>query len=246
MPLPKTQHAVFPITMPSTKKKVNFRRFLSREEKILLMAKQSDERADKLRAMYQVVNNCCMDDTDISAIPTFDFDYAFLKLRAESVDNIVEVRYTDDEDENEYPVSINLEKVNVVVPKEKLPSVEVEGTPIKIKLKYVTIGEMMAIVDELEDNLKAKQDDEEVKTIDLGDLLLEKCIAQVYDDETVYDEFTREELFEWLDELPTKTTEEIRQFLEGSPDLTYKTSYKRKDKSVREVELRGIDDFFTL
>ena len=91
--LPKIKHPTFEFVVPSTKKKETFRPFLVREEKILLIAKSSDDKMDVLRALKQVVNNCAISKTfDIDKLALFDLEYLFLKLRAVSVSNIAKVR----------------------------------------------------------------------------------------------------------------------------------------------------------
>ena len=234
MNLPKISHPIFQITIPSTKKNINFRRFLASEEKILLMAKESDDRYDKLLAIKQVITNCVVDDFDIDSMATFDFDYVFMKLRANSVDNMVEVRYLDEEDQLEYALKIDLNEVKLVVPKTFKDVVNVGD--IKIKLQYPTIGKMLSSI----------QLTREDNTFDLEDVLKEQCVKQIYDTENVYDEYTKQELIEWLGQLPLEANKQIKAFIASIPDLEYKTSYKTKAGTKREVELRGIEDFFTL
>ena len=90
--LPKIKHPNFEFVIPSTKKKESFRPFLVREEKILLMAKASEDLSEALRAIKQIVNNCCMNTTfDVDRLTIFDLEYLFLQIRAISVNNIVSV-----------------------------------------------------------------------------------------------------------------------------------------------------------
>ena len=89
MSLPKIEYPLYQITVPSTKKNLKFRPFLVKEEKLLLMGKESTESSDILMAIKQIVNNCCVDDMDINKLCIFDLEYIFLKLRSLSVDNIV-------------------------------------------------------------------------------------------------------------------------------------------------------------
>lgn len=234
MNLPKISHPIFQITIPSTGNAVNFRRFLALEEKILLMAKESDDRYDKLLAIKQVITNCVVDDFDIDSMATFDFDYVFMKLRANSVDNMVEVRYLEEEDQQEYTLKINLNDVKLIVPKKFKDVVEIGD--IKIKLQYPTIGKMLS-------SIQLTRDDDR---FDLEDVLKEQCVKQVYDKDNVYDEYSQEELIKWLGELPLDANKQIKTFIANVPNLEYKTSYQTKAGTKREVELRGIEDFFTL
>ena len=150
MNLPKISHPIFQITIPSTKKRINFRRFLASEEKILLMAKESDDRIDKLLAIRQVINNCLIDDLNVDDMSTFDFDYVFMKLRANSIDNMVEIKYTDTEDNEQYLVQIDLNKIEIRLPKKINDVVDVTDN-IKLKLQYPTMGKMIASIESLKE-----------------------------------------------------------------------------------------------
>ena len=101
MALPKLQTPVFDIVIPSINKAIEFRPFLVKEEKILLMARQSEDERDMVKAIIQIINNCAISDINIKDLTMVDIEYLFLKLRAKSVNNIVEVVYNDGEDEKE-------------------------------------------------------------------------------------------------------------------------------------------------
>ena len=117
MSLPKIDYPIYNLTIPSLKKKCKFRPFLVKEEKLLLMAKESKNPSDILMTVKQVVNNCILDKTvKIEKLPIFDLEYIFLKLRALSVDNIVKITYKDFEDNKDYNFEINLEEVEVQFP----------------------------------------------------------------------------------------------------------------------------------
>jgi hypothetical protein len=105
MPLPKTKYPLFEATLPSTKKKIMYRQMLVSDEKILLMAKSGEDEADINRAVKQVVNNCVTPDS-IEKFTTFDIEYLFVKIRAVSIGNVIEVGFIDKEDEKEYDFSI--------------------------------------------------------------------------------------------------------------------------------------------
>ena len=100
MGLPKISSPIFDLTVPSTKQAVKFRPFLVKEEKILLMASQTGNETDILNAITQIVNNCVhADGFDVTKLASFDIEYIFLKIRAKSVDNVVELAFRDNEDE---------------------------------------------------------------------------------------------------------------------------------------------------
>jgi hypothetical protein len=93
MPLPKIDQPLFDMVIPSTGKKVTFRPFLVKEEKILLMAMESEDDAAVLLAIKQIVNNCCVEDMDVDSLPVLDLEYMFLQLRARSIGEVVNLKY---------------------------------------------------------------------------------------------------------------------------------------------------------
>ena len=114
MSLPKIEYPIHLINIPSINKKIKFRPFLVKEEKLLLMAKESDNLADNLLATKQVINNCCLEPLDINKLAIFDLEYIFLKLRALSVDNMVKLSYVDNEDNKTYTFDVDLNEVEKI------------------------------------------------------------------------------------------------------------------------------------
>jgi hypothetical protein len=114
MALPKLMHPTFELTVPSTKKTCKFRPFLVKEEKLLLMAKQSGEQIDIVNVLKQVINNCDVESVvDVSQLSSFDIEYLFLKLRAKSINNMIELSYTDYEDDQNYKFTVNVDDVEI-------------------------------------------------------------------------------------------------------------------------------------
>ena len=136
MSLPKISYPVHTIQIPSTKKNAKFRPFLVKEEKLLLMAKESQNNADILKSIKQIVNNCCLDDNfDDKKITIFDLEYLFIKLRAFSVDNVVKVSYRDEEDNQNYDFEIDLEEVKIDFPEKNDNNIKISDK-FGILMKY--------------------------------------------------------------------------------------------------------------
>ena len=234
MTLPQLSHPLFDITIPSTGKKIRFRRYLVLEEKILLYAKQEKTKTAIVQAIRQVIQNCAVDEFNINDCASYDFDYIFLKLHAASVNNIISVMYNDKEDEKQYKLEIDLDGVNVVFPDDW------NTDPVKIKadenvtmlLKYPTVGDMFDITENLITNL------------DLVDQLLVKCISSIYDANEVYDEFTQEELIQWIQGLNPEVYREVKKFYDRIPIITHTIEFTNSLNNTKEVVLRGIEDFF--
>ena len=129
MTLPKIPHPTFTLEVPSTKKKLTFRPFLVKEEKILLMAKTSQDENDVLSAVKQIVNNCCeTKGFDVNKIAIFDLEYLFLKIRASSVGNMISLSYNDLEDKKQYSFEVDLNKIEVEFPAKSVSNkIEING-----------------------------------------------------------------------------------------------------------------------
>ena len=107
MSLPKINYPLFDVVIPSTQQKAVFRPFLVKEEKILLIAQQSGNDTEIIRAIKQILVNCLQDTIDVDSLAVFDLEYLFLKLRAKSVNNIVKLSYRDTEDDTIYDFKVS-------------------------------------------------------------------------------------------------------------------------------------------
>jgi hypothetical protein len=234
MSLPKIEYPLFKIEIPSTKKKVTFRPFLVKEEKILLIAKASELDSDILIAIKQVVNNCAIDPIDVDKLSLFDLEFVFLQIRAQSVNNIVNVSYRDTEDEQVYDFEIDLNEVTVKFPEKLDNKIEISGTS-GIVMKYPEASLY-------EDKDFLSSGDEAFYQLIL------RCIEKFYDEESVYDakQYSLKEIEEYVENLDIKTFDKIRDFILEQPRLSYEITYKNKLGNERKIELTTLSDFFTL
>ena len=232
--LPKIKHPNFEFVIPSTKKKESFRPFLVREEKILLMAKASEDLSEALRAIKQIVNNCCMNTTfDVDRLTIFDLEYLFLQIRAISVNNIVSVSYRDNEDQQVYDFKIDITQIQVNFPEKIENKIKVDDN-IGILMKYPAAS----LLNEAE--IFAKDQD------GFFELVL-KCIDKIYDQTDVYDpsNYTIAELEQFLDECGVETLEKIQKFMLNVPRLHHEIHYKNSLGNDRTIVLSTLSDFFT-
>jgi len=234
MKLPKMDYPIYKINVPSLKKDYSFRPFLVKEEKLLLMAKESENASDILTAIKQIINNCLLDKLDVNKLALFDLEYIFLKLRSASVDNKIKVSYKDNEDEELYDFEINLDDVKVIYPDKvdnKIKITEKTG----IIMKYPSA---------------ALYDDQEFLKLDkdyMFELIL-RCVDSIYNEDELYEakDYKKEDLTEFLENLDVKTFQNIQEFLVTVPKMEYKIEYKNKLKHDREIVLNSLNDFFTL
>lgn len=234
MQLPKLDKPVFELMVPSQDKKVKIRPFTVKEEKILLMAQQSGDEKEIILAIKQVLNNCIVDaGFDVDKLATFDLEYMFLKLRARSVNNVIEVSYRDNEDDKVYDFEINLDEVDMLKKKELSNVIKITDT-VGIKMKYPSV----TIIDDAPTGVSAAE---------LVEYLVRKCIDVVYEGENVYpaDEFPDEEMAAWVDDLDIESFGKIREFFDNLPSMYYKIEYTNSIGNERTIELTTLSDFFT-
>lgn len=236
MTLPKIEYPSFEVTIPSSKKRVRMRMMLVKEEKILLMAKESTEPFETIKSIKQVVNNCLVDQIDVNKLAVFDLEYMFLKLRAASIDNIAKVSYRDNEDDKVYDFEIDLSKVEVNFPENVSNNIKITDS-IGVVMHYplTTIYENKELInpDTGETNF---------------DKLVVACIDSIYDGDkfTKADTVSNEELSQFVETIGVKAYQEIRNYLITVPTLKHEIKYKNELGNDRTIRLTTLDDFFTL
>jgi hypothetical protein len=233
MTLPKTKHPLFDATLPSNQKKVHYRQMIVSDEKILLMAKASDDESGINRAVKQVVNNCLM-DSDVDNLTTFDIEYLFVKIRSSSIGNEIELGFKDAEDDKEYKFTVDLDKVEV-----KWPAGE-SGSMIKIDEK-TALTMRFPPASLFDETLAAEY------SKDAYEFIAAQCIDKIFEDDDIYEcsDYTPEELLEWVKDLPIKPYNEIRNFLASTPHLFYEIEYTNEKGTARKIPLTTLTDFFT-
>lgn len=232
MSLPRIEKPLFELYVPSMKKNVKARPFVVREEKILLTAQQAGQEKDIILAIKQVLNNCIVEEFDVDDLATFDLEYMFLKLRARSVNNIIDVSYRDNEDDEVYDFQIDLDDVELKV-KEDISNIIMITDKIGIKMKYPSV----TILDNIPDTEDAAG---------VVDYLIKSCIDQIFDEENVYpvSDHTDEELTEFLDSMDVEAFGKIREFFDNLPQMYHKLEYTNKNGNKRTIELTTLSDFF--
>lgn len=235
MTLPKPDMPIFEKTLPSTKAKIKIRPMTTKEEKILLIAKQGDDPAEILSAVKQVVGNCLLDDRDVGSLAAFDIEYLYVNIFAVSKTNKVKVSYRDNEDNKVRDFDVNLSDVEVVFPEEDYRKV-VANDKISLLFKYPEAK----IYDD-----KAFMDLEGEKVFEE---LAVRCLDKVYEGDTAFEATTMkpEEIREWLDTLPAVVYDQTRKLFSNLPTLRYEIKYTNDNNKERKIVLSTLNDFFTL
>jgi len=235
MALPKLKQPTHELKIPSTGKLETFRPFVVKEEKILLMAKSSQDPTDIFRSIKQVVNNCAIDNNfDVDKLTIFDLEYLFLRIRGFSVNNIVEVSYRDNEDQKIYNFNIDLNKIEVKFADNVNKTIKLtKETGMTMKYPSASIFDDKEYFKSGEDSFYE---------------LIVRCVDKIFDGDDIYDpnDYTKEEVEEFLEQVNVNTFQEIVKFMETTPKLYHKIVYKNSNGNERVIELTTLTDFFTL
>ena len=234
MNLPKIEHPLIQIEVPSLKKKYTFRPFLVKEEKLLLMAKESENEYDIFIALKQVVTNCSLDPSlNIDKLAIFDLEYLFIKLRAFSVDNKINVGYRDNEDNKNYNFKVNLDEIKIIYPEKIDNNIKLTENAGLI-MKYPSAS------------LYSDKEFLQLEEEHLFELII-KCIDKIYDGEELYEakDFSKQQLSDFLENLSVKVFEDVHKFLSTSPKMEYVIDYENDFGNKRKIVLSSLSDFFT-
>jgi len=236
MALPKIAAPTFELTQPSTGKKLQYRPFLVKEEKILLMARESGDKSDIYRAIKQIINNCVNEEGfDVDEIPLTDMEYIFIQLRSKSIDNMIKFQIRDEDDGETYEIEVDLDEVEIQFPKEKHDGIIQIDETHGVKMKHPSAS--------ISDSLS------ELETInDVMNQMVFDCIECVFDKEKTYlwEKETREEKLKFIDSLPVDAYSRIEEFFETAPYIEHIATYKNKKGEEKKIAFRTLNDFFTL
>lgn len=244
MALPKLEFPVYKMELLSNNKKISFRPFLVKEQKLLLMATESEETKDVIDVVKQICKNCIIDEIDLETLPVFDIEYIFLNLRARSVNEVVELKYRCNNkvvgENNEEKVCGNLEKYTINLLEEIKPTRDQTHSPkimfsdnLGVMMRYPTF--------EMIENLKGRSEEEILFE------LLVNCIDYIFDKDEIYyaKDHTQEELMEFVDNLQQKDLEKIQHFFETTPKIKHDLKFKcRKCNYEEDIVIEGLQNFF--
>ena len=234
MALPKLNTPTYSLVLPSTGEEVKFRPFLVKEQKLLMLAQESENNKEMLDTVVKIVSSCTFNKVDPTHSPLFDIEYVFLKLRAKSVGENVEVTLLCPDDEETYTTKkINLDKIEIEV--DESHSNEIQLTKqIKLIMKYPQMSDMNQI--NTQDNSQ----------INLVFSVLKHCILEVQDGDTSYQkvDISDKDLEEFIDSFDTEQFEKIMTFFETMPKLREKVEVTNpKTQVTSEIVLEGLESF---
>ena len=237
MPLPKIATPTYELELPSTKQSIKFRPFLVKEEKLLVLALESEDTKNITTAIKTVIKNCISTrGIKVETLPTFDIEYLFLNIRGKSVGEEVEVSLiAPDDGETTVTVKIDLEDIKVV---------ETEGHDKQIRLDDNLMMEMK--YPSLDQFIKNNFDFNDTG-VDKSFELIATCIDKIYNEEEVWstEDVSRKEIIDFLEQMSSAQFKKIEKFFDTMPKLSHSVEIKNPVTKVKStVVLEGLSSFF--
>ena len=231
MALPEIATPIYTLTVPSTKKRVKYRPFLVKEQKLLILALENDDQEQILDAITKTIQNCLHTKIKVEDMALFDIEYLFLQIRARSISEEIEMKVTcADDGETTIDVKFLVDDVKVNFPKGHTNIIKLDDD-LTVEMKYP----------DLEYFTKVNFIGEEPDAYEL----VAKCIKRVYVGEDDYTADSVEESKKWVEGLTNAQFDKIQSFFETMPSLRHVLKVKNpKTKVANEVVLEGLSDFF--
>ncbi len=240
MPLPKINTPTYELVLPSNGKKIKYRPFLVREEKILIMAMESEDMKQITNAIVQILSDCILSkEVKVESLSTFDIEYLFLNVRGKSVGETVEVNITcPDDGETQVEMVIDIDSIKVQKTKGHKNIIKLDDN-LSMKLKYPSLEQFV------ENNFEVS---ETQSSVGQSLSMITSCIEMVYNNDESWEatDCTKEELEEFIEQLNTKQFKEIENFFTTMPKLSHTIVVKNPNTGVEsEVVLEGLASFFS-
>jgi DNA-directed RNA polymerase subunit RPC12/RpoP len=229
MNLPIVETPKYKINLPSSNEEIEFRPFLVKEEKILMIAQESEDQRQVMTAISSVIESCLFNKIKIETLPLYDIEYLFTQIRAKSVGESVDLVIKCPHCGHHHDYTVNLSEVKVKFPEEKADNNIKLSETVGIKLKDISI-----------DNVLSIESNDLISTIS-------SLIDFIYDEDNVYkkEETSVEDLRKFIENLPHTCLDKIKQFIDSQPTLHYDINFKcvSCSKDVNH-KISGLSDFF--
>jgi len=238
MPLPKIATPTYELELPSTGETIQYRPFLVKEEKLLVIALESEDTKQITTAIKTVIKNCIITkNIKVESLPTFDIEYLFLNIRGKSVGEELEVNIIcPDDGETQVPVKIDLDDIQVQKNDEHTNRIKLDNT-IMMEMKYPSLDQF----------IKNNFDFDNKNVMDQSFELIGSCIDKIYTEDEVWStaDVTKKELNEFLESMNSSQFKDIEKFFETMPKLSHTIKVKNPKTEVEsEVVLEGLASFF--
>ena len=238
MPLPKISTPTYEMVLPSSNKKIKYRPFLVKEEKVLILAMESQDTATVANAVKDVLKNCLLSrGIKVEKLSTFDIEYLFLNIRGKSVGEAIEVMVTcPDDGKTQVPTSINIDEIKVIIDDDHQRDIKLDDT-YSLRMRYPSLDEFV------KNNFATASDISVDDTFDL----IASCVDQVYSEEesSAAADCTQKELTQFVESLNSNQFKEVEKFFDTMPKLSHTVKVINPNtKKENEVVLEGLQNFF--
>ena len=238
MPLPTIVTPTYELELPSTGKKIKYRPFLVKEEKLLVLALETEDTKQISTAIKTVLKNCIQSrGVKIDSLPTFDIEYLFLNIRGKSVGEEIEVNLiAPDDEQTSVPVTINIDDIKISKKKGHTNKIKLD-TSLMMEMKYPSLSEF------IKNNFDFAGD----ATMDQSFDLISSCVDKIYNEEEVWAaaDCTKKEIGSFLEQMNSAQFKDIEKFFETMPKLSHTVKVKNpKTKVENEIVLEGLSSFF--
>ena len=237
MPLPKISTPTYELVLPSSNKKIKYRPFLVKEEKVLIIALESQDQKQIANAVKSIIKSCILSrGIKVEKLSTFDIEYLFLNIRGKSVGEDIEVMVTcPDDGKTQVPMSINIDSIQVKKSDEHNPDIKLDEQ-FTLRMRYPSLSEF----------IKSNFTMEDMKVDDTFELIA-SCVDQVYSEEESWtqEDCTKKELVDFIEQLNSSQFKEIEKFFDTMPKLSHKVKVTNPNTKVEsEIVLEGLQNFF--
>tara|TARA_B100000963_G_scaffold343920_1_gene346225 strand:- start:874 stop:1590 length:717 start_codon:yes stop_codon:yes gene_type:complete len=237
MPLPKISTPTYEMVLPSSNRKIKYRPFLVKEEKVLIIALESQDQTQIANAIKDILSSCILTKgTKVDKLSTFDIEYLFLNVRGKSIGEKIEVMVTcPDDEKTQVPTSIDIDSIKVNKSKDHKSDIKLDDQ-YTLKMRYPSLNEF----------IKTNFSGDGVQVDDTFDLIA-SCIDQIYSEEESWasQDCTHKEMVEFLEQLNSSQFKEIESFFNTMPKLSHTVKVKNPNTGVEsDVVLEGLQNFF--
>ena len=234
MTLPVLNNPNYEMELPSTGEKIEFRPFLVKEQKILMMAMESKDTSSQSKAVVDIIKNCTFGKLNdkVETLPTFDIEYMFLQIRQKSVGETVDITVTcPDDGETKVPVTVNLEEIKVVKT-EGHTNIIMITDKIGLTMKYPTMKQIMGYDMTKLDSMEGT----------FG--IINDCLENIFDENEVYDEMNGKEVSDFIEQMTTDQFQKVTEFFTNMPKLKHIVKVTNPNTGVEnEIALEGMQSF---
>ena len=234
MALPVLNNPNYEMVLPSTGEKIEYRPFLVKEQKILMMALESKDTSSQTRAITDIIQNCTFGKLDdkLEKLPTYDIEYMFLQIRCKSVGETVELMITcPDDEETKVPVSINLEDINIMKTEGHSEIVMITDT-IGLTMKHPTMKQIMSY------------DLVNMDGIESSFGIINDCLVNVFNQDEVWEDWSDKEVQDFIEQMTTDQFVKVTDFFTTMPKLKHIVKVTNPNTGVEsEIALEGMQSF---